>query len=519
MDAGNSSSSIISDLRAQWSNPVDISTILLVIGGDVVQRAFARGTGKAYTPVCFSFGCVAYAFIALMNVIGDGRLLPPADYPARVFNLSSGSVRDGKSWVVGRLLRDLETDMARREPCDDDGIRISVFEAAWVRLRRGHSWRRRWRRQLLLQRGGGKLRGMVGAGGGGTMLSGDLTTFPWSRTHLYGLFFTLVQMGIAVGAWWISGDWSTFMITASGTVLVQLMGILPQWTAEKLPGRQTSSSVFALTSGNGAKDIVVIIGFGNLLDLEELATPPSPRSSRPWEKFSWLSTPRRQQQKASGPDKEGAGGDQQQQQQQQQEKQLLPSLPEKVFRRAYHFRGIPLGHWLTRIVCVSLSVVWLLLLINVGAPKEHSWFLLVIGAIGMFQNAYIAAAERDPRASNVPLEHVDTVSARKVMDGLMDFHDTYGLAEPLLREYFPGRLRPDEEAWWRGGGDEGRRAYDEARERDPARRRTSEQKAKPKFRLSTSTFLRAGAGGGPLRGEEPVTEMDPVVRPPEPTLP
>ena len=63
--AGNNSTGVAAELVAQWANPADISTILLIIGGDVVQKAFAQGSGKFYVPVCFSFGCVAYAFLGL----------------------------------------------------------------------------------------------------------------------------------------------------------------------------------------------------------------------------------------------------------------------------------------------------------------------------------------------------------------------------------------------------------------------------------------------------------------------
>ena len=45
-------------LRKQWSNPTDIFTILLIIGGDVVQRAIAQLSGGRLTPVSFSFGWV-----------------------------------------------------------------------------------------------------------------------------------------------------------------------------------------------------------------------------------------------------------------------------------------------------------------------------------------------------------------------------------------------------------------------------------------------------------------------------
>ncbi len=67
-------------LGSQWANPSDVSTILMVIGGDVVQKALAQGTAKwYYTPVCFSFGWVTYAFTALVKILGVRRLLPPPD--------------------------------------------------------------------------------------------------------------------------------------------------------------------------------------------------------------------------------------------------------------------------------------------------------------------------------------------------------------------------------------------------------------------------------------------------------
>ncbi len=48
-------------LRGQWSNPSDIFTILLLIGGDIVQAAIAQlsaGPVSGLTPVSFSFGWV-----------------------------------------------------------------------------------------------------------------------------------------------------------------------------------------------------------------------------------------------------------------------------------------------------------------------------------------------------------------------------------------------------------------------------------------------------------------------------
>jgi hypothetical protein len=81
--------------------------------------------------------------------------------------------------------------------------------------------------------------------------------------------------------------------------------------------------------------------------------------------------------------------------------------------------------------------------------------------IGMFQNAIMAAIERPPKARNLPLSlsQNGVIRSRKVMDGLMDLQDRFGCARPLVKEFFPGKMREDEEAWW----DSRREAYDNRR--------------------------------------------------------
>ena len=44
------------DFSAQWKNPADIFSVLLILGGDVVSRALAQLGGSRFTPVTFSFG-------------------------------------------------------------------------------------------------------------------------------------------------------------------------------------------------------------------------------------------------------------------------------------------------------------------------------------------------------------------------------------------------------------------------------------------------------------------------------
>src|SRR5436190_20883686 len=86
------------ELRSQWSNPGDILSLLLLIGGDIVQKAiaqvvgvyvqpFKKGPRIFLTPVAFSFGWVAYSFNSLMSIVGDNQLMPDTpDHPAIVIN-------------------------------------------------------------------------------------------------------------------------------------------------------------------------------------------------------------------------------------------------------------------------------------------------------------------------------------------------------------------------------------------------------------------------------------------------
>lgn len=53
--------SATTELHNQWRNPTDIFTILLLVGGEVVQRALAQLAGDGWTPVPFSFGWAVFA--------------------------------------------------------------------------------------------------------------------------------------------------------------------------------------------------------------------------------------------------------------------------------------------------------------------------------------------------------------------------------------------------------------------------------------------------------------------------
>jgi hypothetical protein len=411
----SSSSSTGEQLRAQWSNPSDVLSVLLIIGGDIVRTALAQTSGGKFTPVCFSFGWVAYSLTALISVVGEGRLLPPPDYPAKVFNLSNGYTRENKSWVIGRLLRDNEVFQSRDNPIGGNAIRISVYEA---RDREG-----------------------------GSSIAGH------GRVRYIAFAVMCAQLGIAFIPVILYREWGVLMITGAGTLLAVSAGALPQWSMEKLPNKTKTTKNFAITSGNGSRDVMVVLGLGKGLDLEELANSETPRSNRLWEGLQFFSKPVYE------------GG---------QPKLHGNSTP---VRHVHSVRGIPLGYWVTLLVCSIQSLLWLGFLITVAGLRSHTWYLLIVGCLGMFQNATTAAIARDPVKRCLPLKLVDTIITRKVMDGLMDLEFTYesvgenrsGDEKPhskksrfgyhLRKEFFPGPLREDEEAWWNGDYDQ----YDDQR--------------------------------------------------------
>ncbi|KAI0838238.1 hypothetical protein F5Y06DRAFT_287346 [Hypoxylon sp. FL0890] len=264
------------ELRSQWGNPGDILSLLLLIGGDIMQKAVAQLVGHrirlygcrnrdiSIALVAFSFGWAAYGFSNLLSAVGDMNLMPASDCPSLLV------------LGLGRLLRDHEIrcDVDPR-PLDEGGraesIRIDVFNLLPV--------------------------------------SRPASDFVW----WLGWVTLLVQVGIAVIPWVLYDDWGIMLVTLCGKFLVATTCALPQWTEEKLAGPQLK------------RDKVTCLTRTFILRSE------------------------------------------------------------------------------TRWMSLLLAVLWTCLLISVSSLKEHSWFLVGIGGIGMLQNIFAAGTPRKPEASNLHL--------------------------------------------------------------------------------------------------------------------
>ncbi|KAK7946073.1 uncharacterized protein PG986_010394 [Apiospora aurea] len=239
------------ELGAQWRNPEDILSLLLLIGGDIVQKSIAQMVGYhpfapkhlaektrgcsallariPVTPVAFSFGWIAFGFNQVMSAVGDRRLLPVPEQSAIVVNCANAFTRDNKSWVLDRLLRDHE--IRNRVDANMDSVRIDIFELGPLHQPKpDHVW--------------------------------------W-----LGWFTILVQIGLAVASWVKYDRWGAMLVVLGGNLLAAVTCSLPQWTDEKWAGRTLDrNNVICLTRGNGHKHAMVIIGKEGCPDLETLST-------------------------------------------------------------------------------------------------------------------------------------------------------------------------------------------------------------------------------------------------------
>lgn len=210
-------------LRKQWQNPSDILSVLLIIGGNIIHKALAQLSGGYIVPVAFSFGWVAYSFEALLAAIGDNRLMPAPDCPSIVVHSKNGFVRSNQSWILGRILRDYESPI-------ESGLRVSIFYAK------------------------------EGSG---------YPAIDW--VWLSGIAAIVVQLVIAAIPCILHRNWTILLVTAIGTILALSTGALQQWGVEKWACRRNSRHTVSLTRGNGGQHVMVIIGNGVGLNLEDLA--------------------------------------------------------------------------------------------------------------------------------------------------------------------------------------------------------------------------------------------------------
>ncbi|KAI4267790.1 MAG: hypothetical protein L6R38_008093 [Xanthoria sp. 2 TBL-2021] len=245
-------------LRFQWGNPREVLSLLLLVGGDIVQKAIAQLVGPAFRlpgssvrlsipPVAFSFGWVAYSFSNLLAAFGDMKLMPLVERPSLLVSCSNGFVRDNQSWILSRLLRDHElrheiNSQGEGMGGKEESIRIDIFSLGPA--------------------------------------AGPDCDLVW----LIGWVTIVVQLVISIIPWISYGQWGISLVTLSGIVLAAITGAMPQWTQEKWSASILErDKVTCLTRGNGNRHVMVFVGSMGSWNLEVLATGrPNPRPQTRW---------------------------------------------------------------------------------------------------------------------------------------------------------------------------------------------------------------------------------------------
>jgi hypothetical protein len=397
------------EFSAQWTHPGDVFSVLLILGGDVVNRALAQLAGGWLTPVTFSFGMptpmlklsqallplslpkpkpnakplhrvlgwVAYAVTALVCSVGENRLMPSTpDCAVIVINGKNGYLRVNSSWIIGRLVRDFEhwmSDTTRRKVHE-------IIEAKHADLRK----KAEPGKIVAKPSQAGLCVTVYRASAGQTAGVPKKDRIYWS-----GIFTAVIQLGIAAIPCGIYGDWGILLITASGIALAFATGSLPQWSKEKWACRRESDKTVILTRGNGSQHAIVIVGDGHGLDLEDLA--------------------------------------------------------------AGNFNDEMLTSSITRLALVTLATLWILLLISASGEHANTWFLLAVGGIGALQNVAVAGWRRRPSAFGVHLtpEPESVIGSDSVMKALYYVEEQYPHVGRSMREtFFPGKLWPKEVERW-----------------------------------------------------------------------
>jgi len=384
--------SVTSDeFNEQWIHPGDVFSVLLILGGDVVARALAQLAGSGLTPVTFSFGMcpshltfclhsnkpmssgwVAYSISALVSAFGENKLIiQDPDCKCKIIHGKSGYARDNSSWILGRIMRDFEkwTNPATKEKTE------KVLEERWKELKKEKPDAKRPTRASLV----------VTIYQPSTKEPAGLAKRDW--IYWSGVVMMVVQLGVASIPCGLFGDWGILMITAAGTGLAIITGLLPQWKKEKWACRPESRDSYVLTRGNGAQHAIVILGNKRGLNLEDLASGQS-------------------------------------------NIEVTTNTG-------------------TRIALFVLSTLWILLLITAAGVKNNTWFLLAVGGLGIVHNVFVAGWKRRPENFGIPLEYVGVYGETKVMETLFAVEKDYPhLGRSMRDEFFPGRLRPDEITRW-----------------------------------------------------------------------
>lgn len=172
----------------------------MVLGGSIVHTALAVTTASPRQDSPY-FGCgwLSYSLSALLPALaGTCDLLPRPETNCKVLNLRSGHTRFNNSWLLARVLRDLE--LRHVHSVSPSGLFIDIFDA--VAPTEPLCW---------------------------------LATLHENATSLKIMFS---QLAISVFVIFAHHDISVFLLFALCVLLMQTITSLPAWGKQKLSARK-----------------------------------------------------------------------------------------------------------------------------------------------------------------------------------------------------------------------------------------------------------------------------------------
>lgn len=152
---------------------------------------------------------------------------------ALVVGVQSGYIKETKTWILGRLLKDADSltkgELEKRHAKSEsplnviqwEALRVSVFEVA------------------------------DGANHG-------VPDRDWVWFSRYAMIF--IQLAISIVPWILYSQWGVFMINLCGNFLALIEGSLQPWKAEKWACPKKGGRKVTLTQGNGSSHAIVILG-------------------------------------------------------------------------------------------------------------------------------------------------------------------------------------------------------------------------------------------------------------------
>ena len=376
------------EFQAQWQNPSDVFSVLLILGGDIIRQALAQLAGSNITPVAFSFGWVAYAVSAISSAVGENKLMPLADTDCLVIGGKDGYVRSNVNWVLGRIVRDFAHWRDNEDHNGPIGSQVKkLVDSRWDFEK--EQWKARGKKD---EEGEDAPEPKRPTQAGLCVSVYDacrpkIGTPGYDQLYWIGVMTIFVQLGIAAIPCGLYGDYGQILITAAGTVLALTTGALQQWRKEKWEARKNTKQNFILTRGNGSQHAIVILGNGVGLNLSDMSAVPTNVDV-------WTSKT-------------------------------------------------------TELTTVVLGLLWICLLISASGLQENSWFLMGVGAIGIVQNIYVAGRWRKPEAFGIHLKYREVIGHVKVMETLFLTEEKYPYIGRAMRDtFFPGDLFPAEDKRW-----------------------------------------------------------------------